>query len=64
MEKLTKASHKIAEVMYQSAAAQAPQGDPGAGFPGGAPGGAASSGGGEKPKDGDVIDAEFVENKD
>ena len=65
MEKLTKASHKIAEVMYQSAAAQAPQGDPGAGFPGGgAQGGAASSGGEPKPKDDGVIDAEFVENKD
>jgi len=65
MEKLTKASHKIAEVMYSAAASQAPQ-DPGAG-PGAGPedsGPTASSGGAPKPKDGDVIDAEFEENKD
>jgi molecular chaperone DnaK len=63
MEKLTKASHKIAEVMYQSAAAQAPQ-DPGAGPGPGDPGPTASSGGSGKPKDDGVIDAEFEENKD
>jgi molecular chaperone DnaK len=64
MEKLTKASHKIAEVMYQSAASAAPPGgDPGAGFGGGPGAGPATSGGGQK-KDDDVIDAEFVENKD
>jgi len=63
MEKLTKASHKIAEVMYSAAAAQAPQ-DPGAGSGGGDPGPTASSGEEPKSKDGDVIDAEFEENKD
>jgi molecular chaperone DnaK len=64
MEKLTKVSHKIAEVMYQTAASQAPQ-DPGAGAgPGGDPGPTASSGGSAKPKDDGVIDAEFEENKD
>jgi molecular chaperone DnaK len=47
---LTKASHKLAEVMYREAQ-QAP-GAPGAGqpHPGGAPGG---------PKEGEVVDAEF-----
>jgi molecular chaperone DnaK len=63
MEKLTKASHKIAEVMYSAAAAQGPQ-DPGAGPGPGDPGPTASSGGAPKSKDGDVIDAEFEENKE
>jgi molecular chaperone DnaK len=52
VDHLTKASHKLAEAMYQQAASQ----------PGGAPGGAADNQGqaGEK-KEGEVIDAEFVD---
>jgi molecular chaperone DnaK len=50
-ESLTKASHKLAEVMYREAQSA---GAPGAG---GAPAdGHASSGG---PKEGEVVDAEF-----
>jgi molecular chaperone DnaK len=48
LEKLTAASHKLAQVMYQSSGGAA----------GGAPGGAAGDAGGGK-KDGDVIDAEY-----
>ena len=51
-EKLTKASHKLAEIMYREAQAQAPaaagSGTPGRDGPG-APG----------PKEGEVVDAEF-----
>ena len=47
-EELTKASHKLAEVMYREAQAQ----------PGGGPAGADGGAGGENSK-GDVIDAEF-----
>jgi len=59
MENLTKASHKIAEVMYQSAGAQGGPVPPGA-DPGAPPEGEAQQG----SDDGDVIDAEFEENKD
>jgi molecular chaperone DnaK len=57
VEELTKASHKLAEIMYQKTASQhAPQGDPG-------PGGAGSSG--QAPNQGkkedEVIDAEYVD---
>ena len=49
LESLTQASHKLAQVMYES------QGAPGGAAPGGeAPGGAAGGGGGD-----DVIDAEY-----
>jgi molecular chaperone DnaK len=49
-ERLTKASHKLAEVMY----AQQQQG----GQPGGAPGAGAAGGGGSSDE---VIDAEYVD---
>ena len=52
-EKLTQASYKLAEAMYQGGA------QPGAG-PGAAPGGAAGGGGAKKGGD-DVIDADFEE---
>ena len=62
MENLTQAQHKAAATLYQQAApggGQAPGGDgPGAGETGGASGGAASSG-----PQGDVIDAEVVDDK-
>jgi len=63
MENLTQAQHKAAAALYQQAApgaGQAPGGDgPGAGPTGGAEsGGAASSG-----PQGDVIDAEVVDDK-
>jgi len=51
MESLQKETHHLAELMYQSA--KAAQG--GAGTPGGGPSG------GAKPKDADVVDAEFEE---
>ena len=64
MENLTKASHKLAEIMYQQVQTQAP----GAGV-----GPEAAAAGGPQPDagapadskdDGDVIDAEFEETKD
>ncbi|MBW2276099.1 MAG: Hsp70 family protein, partial [Deltaproteobacteria bacterium] len=61
MENLTKASHKLAELMYQAASGGAsvpPDGDP----PDGAPDGGTEPGG--DASDGDVIDAEFEETKD
>jgi molecular chaperone DnaK len=57
-EKLTQASHKLAEVMYKSAQAQ-PEGAAGAGPQAGAP----PNGAGEK-KDEGVIDAEYVDVED
>ncbi|HMC32165.1 MAG TPA: molecular chaperone DnaK, partial [Candidatus Angelobacter sp.] len=57
-EKLTAASHKLAEVMYKSAEAP-PAGGPGAGPQPGADG-AASQG----KKDEGVIDAEYVDVED
>jgi molecular chaperone DnaK len=69
-EELTKASHKLAEEVYKQAAGKQggggePTGGPEqAGSPGGGPQGAAGTGGnGGKPKDDDVIDAEFREEK-
>ena len=56
IDKLTAASHKLAEAMYKSAS------QPGAGAPGG-DGAAGAAGGGEKKKD-DVVDAEFVDVDD
>src|SRR5246500_3731172 len=56
-ERLTQASHKLAEAMYKSAQ---PQGDaPGA--PGGGPEAGAAPGAGEQKKDEGVIDAEYVD---
>jgi molecular chaperone DnaK len=59
IDKLTSASHKLAEAMYKSAS------QPGAGpGPGGTPGADGGPGaGGEKKKD-DVVDAEFVDVDD
>ena len=48
-ERLTKASHKLAEVMYQQASQPGPGAAPGAGSTGQASG----------PKEGEVVDAEF-----
>jgi molecular chaperone DnaK len=59
-ERLTQASHKLAEAMYKSA--QSPEGAPGAGPQAGAPGdGGAQQ---EKKKDEGVIDAEYVDVED
>jgi molecular chaperone DnaK len=59
-ERLTTASHKLAEQMYKATQAQ---GTPGAGPPPGA--GAPSGGDGEaKKKDEGVIDAEYVDVED
>ena len=52
LEGLTKASHKLAEVLYQKAAAPPPGAEPGAG-----------EGPGGKSDGGDVIDAEVVDKK-
>ncbi len=62
-EKLTHASHKLAEVLYKANAAQAASG-PGPGGPsdGGAGAGPADgAAGGEAKKEGEVIDAEYVD---
>ncbi|KJR98407.1 MAG: molecular chaperone DnaK [Desulfobulbaceae bacterium BRH_c16a] len=55
VEALTQASHKLAELMYQQASKENPDG----------PGGAGGAGGGAKPKkdDDDVVDADFEEVK-
>jgi len=49
-ETLTRASHKLAEIMYRESQGQAPQ-------PGGAPGGDARTA--SAPKEGEVVDADF-----
>jgi molecular chaperone DnaK len=62
-EKLTHASHKLAEVLYKANAAQAASG-PGPGEPSDGSGGAGPAGGaagGEGKKEGEVIDAEYVD---
>ncbi|MGA2571507.1 MAG: molecular chaperone DnaK [Terracidiphilus sp.] len=62
-DKLTQASHKLAEVLYKANAAQAQSGP-------GAPGGPTDAGagpaqpGGEAKKEGEVIDAEYVDVDD
>ena len=60
-ERLTQATHKLAEAMYQQASAQT-----GAAGAGQAPGGDASGNGtgAKKEKEGEVIDAEFVDVED
>jgi molecular chaperone DnaK len=65
MEKLTQASHKLAELMYQQVQNQ----DPGEAAPGpdgeaGNPGSNEGSSEDDTKQDGDVIDAEFEESKD
>src|SRR6202521_4278781 len=57
-ERLTQASHKLAEQMYRSTSTQ-PRGSSGDG--GGAGTGAASSSGGQSKKDEGVVDAEYVD---
>src|ERR1022692_1380283 len=57
-DKLTKASHKLAEAMYK--ASSQPGGSAGAGPQGAPPPQDGASGGGDKPKE-DVVDAEFVD---
>jgi len=61
-EKLTQASHKLAEQMYKSA--QPPQGAPGAGPEAGPSAGAGASSNGHAKKDEGVIDAEYVDVED
>src|SRR5262249_419546 len=58
-ERLTQASHKLAEQMYK--AAQPQGGAAGAGAGPGAGAGSAPSGDGHEKKDGGVIDAEYVD---
>ncbi|MGA9062024.1 MAG: molecular chaperone DnaK [Terracidiphilus sp.] len=59
-ERLTHASHKLAEALYKASSAQTQSGptDAGAGAAGAAPGGAPA---GEAKKEGEVIDAEYVD---
>jgi molecular chaperone DnaK len=54
IEELTKASHKLAEVMYQQTTANQAQ-------PGSGPGDTRANTGGEKKKEDEVIDAEYVD---
>jgi molecular chaperone DnaK len=60
-ERLTQASHKLAEQMYKAAQ---PQGAPGTGPGPGAGTGPASGGDGQAKKDEGVIDAEYVDVED
>jgi molecular chaperone DnaK len=60
VDRLTKATHKMAESMYQQAAGQGP--GPGGTDGAGASGGGPASGGAGGP--GDVIDAELVDEED
>jgi molecular chaperone DnaK len=59
-ERLTQASHKLAEQMYK---ATQPQGTPGAGPSAGAAPGATNEGADQKKEEG-VIDAEYVDVED
>jgi len=65
LDKLTQASHKLAEAMYKATAAQGgPSDQSGAGAaPGGSPSDGASAEAGQK-KEGEVIDAEYVDVED
>ncbi len=56
-ERLTQASHKLAEQMYRAASPQGAAGQPGAGTPPPPPGGNGEA----KNKEGGVIDAEYVD---
>jgi molecular chaperone DnaK len=56
-EALSKASHKLAEIMYREAQSQAQAG--GAGQPGGQASGSQQAGTSSGPKEGEVVDAEF-----
>jgi len=60
-EKLTHASHKLAEAMYKASSTQTQSGPTDAGSAGAAPG---SAPGGEAKKEGEVIDAEYVDVDD
>src|SRR5579864_2719212 len=60
-ERLTQASHKLAEQMYRSAQ---PQGAPGTGPQPGPGAGPQPGGNGEAKKEGEVIDAEYVDVED
>jgi molecular chaperone DnaK len=64
MEQLTQAQHKVAEALYSQAGAApgGPGGGPGASAGAGSGGGDAA-GGGSRPAEGDVIDAEVVDEK-
>ncbi|MGH9784147.1 MAG: molecular chaperone DnaK [Terriglobia bacterium] len=55
VDRLTKATHKLAEVMYQQAASQPPPSGSGTGTDGGQPPSDSA------PKEGEVIDAEYVD---
>jgi molecular chaperone DnaK len=57
-DKLTQASHKLAEAMYKASSG------PGGGQPGGAPGAETPSGDGAGQKKDNVVDAEFVDVDD
>jgi molecular chaperone DnaK len=65
LEKLTSASHKLAEAMYKASAAQGAAGGPTAGPGAGGPSGEAGAGAGAgQKKEGEVIDAEYVDVDD
>jgi molecular chaperone DnaK len=65
LEKLTQASHKLAEILYKANAAQAaPGATPGTPGATDAPGGATAESAAEQKKDDGVIDAEYVDVDD
>jgi molecular chaperone DnaK len=63
-DRLTQASHKLAEAMYKSTSGQPGAGQPGAEAGGAQPGGNGASGGGQGGGKDDVVDAEFVDVDD
>ena len=64
MEQLTQAQHKVAEALYsQPGAAPGGPGGPGGPGAGAGPGDSGAAGGGSRPAEGDVIDAEVVDDK-
>ncbi len=63
MEELTQAQHKAAASLYQQASAAGPGAGPAPGAGGGGAAGSSAGSGGDagRPADGDVIDAEVVD---
>jgi molecular chaperone DnaK len=67
LEKLTNASHKLAEIVYKATAAQAAAGGAAPGGPAAGAGAAPEAGAaptGDAKKEGEVIDAEYVDDNE
>ena len=64
VDRLTTASHKLAEAMYKASSQPGAGAAPGGDGSGAAPGGQGGTDGGGKDKKDDVVDAEFVDVDD